>query len=113
MLKFGLDFNLFEVMLRTTAYCERIGNKEACLNKFYKCQGIFNDRNPFDCFVDSSFQLGDFDPSEHFASKIDDPFRSSLGLSFTPYSRGHDHTCVVTGIYQTSGIGSTPLAPIG
>ena len=110
MLKFGLDHHLFEVMLGATAYRRGTTHLDACLNEFYLAQGIFSDHNPFRCFIDTPSELDHFDPNATYATTIDNPVRDfSTGHQYTPYSRGHEHARVVTGVYQASGIGSTPL----
>ena len=110
MLKFRLNHHLFEVMLRVTAYRRGRTNLDACLNEFYLAQGIFSEQNPFRCFIDTPSELDHFDPNATYATTIDNPVRDfSTGHQYTPYTRGHEHARVVTGVYQASGIGSTPL----
>ena len=106
MLKFGLDEGLFEVMLGAAATRAGISNKRACLDSLYRSLNIRQDNNPFGVFVNQAWELGDFDPNENVVNIIDNPVQDANGC-YTPYSR-LNHARVVSGVYQTSGLGLAP-----
>ena len=96
-------------MLGAAAARARVSNKRACLDSFYRSLNIRQDNNPFGVFVNQAWELGDFDPYENVVNLIDNPVRDANNC-YTPYSRS-DHARVMTGVYQTTGIGSVLNPP--